>query len=138
MEGRKTQQSTETLWHEMLILQEAITCLWTNPGKPMTIMKFLFLIISCGSIKPCIFVTSYLTMFPIAISSVHPTKENQIFLHNMESISIIIRKEICQIIRGGQSTKRIFWGNRDIIWENILGVAVSFVLGGSTIKGNGR
>ena len=96
----------------------------------MTIIKFLFLIRACGVIGPCLFVASYLTMFPKAVSSVDPTFERHIFLHNMESIRIIRRKEIWRIRRGGQSTNIIFRGNRDGSWEQIWGIAGSFMRGG--------
>ena len=71
------------------------------------------------------------------VSSVHPTLDTHIYINNIESIRIIRRKEIWQTRRGGQSTKRIFRGNRDSIWEQIWGISGSFMQAGSIIKGNG-
>ena len=92
MEGIKTQQSTEDFLHIILMFQEANPCLWDNPGKPMTSIKIIFPIREWGAIEPCIFVASCLAMFPEEVSSVDPNFERQIFIHNMESTMIIIRK----------------------------------------------
>ena len=74
MEVRQTQQSAEKLWHIMLIFQEVSPCLWINPGKTMTIIKFLVFIRERGSIEPCIFVAYFLITFPTAVSYFRPTK----------------------------------------------------------------
>ena len=58
-----------------------------------------------------------------SIISVDPTFERHIFLHAMESIRIIIRKEIWRIRRGDQSTNIIFRGNRDGSWGQIWGIS---------------
>ena len=56
----------------------------------------------------------------------HPTKDSDIHLHNMESIRIIRRKEIWRIRRGGQSTKiiseaiEILSGSRYGVYRAIL------------------
>ena len=52
----------------------------------MTIIKFLFLIRACGATEPCLFVASFSTMFPTALSSVDSTFQRHIFLQNMESL----------------------------------------------------
>ena len=54
------------------MFQEESSCIWTNPGLPMIIMSFLFLIRACGAIKPCILVEYYFIMFPKAVSYVDP------------------------------------------------------------------
>ena len=94
MEGRQTKQSTEKLWHIILMLQEASPCRGIDPGKPTTIIKVLRIIISCGAIEPCLFVASFLIIFPTAVSAVDSTFQRQIFLHNMESIRTISRNDI--------------------------------------------
>ena len=120
------------------MFQEKNPFLWTNTGKPMTIIKYLVLIRACGAIEPCIFVAYFSTMFPTTESSVHPTFQRNIFLCNMESIMTISRRDICWIRRGGQSTNRIFKGNRYVSWENIWGISSSLssmVMGGRWIAG---
>ena len=73
----------------------------------MTIITFLLHIIACGEIEPCLSVASYFTVLPTEVSSFVPNFERLILLHNMESIRIIIRKEIGKIRRGGQITNII-------------------------------
>ena len=107
MWGRQTQKSTKTLWPRMFMFQEAITCLWIYPGKPMTIIKSLFFVRAHGAIEPCLFAASYLTIFTTSVSSADPTFQRHVFLHNMESSTIFSRKEIWRIRRGGQSTNII-------------------------------
>ena len=104
----------------------------------MKIIKLIFLIRACGSTEDFIFVAYFLIMFPTAVSSVHPTLERHIILHNMESIRIIRRKEIWRIISGGQSTHRNIRGNIDGIWEQIWGISGSFMRVGSIINCDGR
>ena len=60
----------------------------------------------------------------------HPTSKSHIFLHNRGSIIIIRRNEIWQIRIGGQSTNIISKGNLDGIWDNIWGIAGSFMRAG--------
>ena len=103
----------------------------------MTIIKSA-LIILCGSIEPFLFVAYVLAMFPTTVSSVHPTFQRHIFLHNMESIRTISRKDIWLIRRGGQSTTIIFRGNRDGSWEQNWGVSSSFMRKESIINVDGR
>ena len=67
-----------------------------------------------------------------------PTFQRHIFIHNMNSIRIMIRKEIWQIIRGGKITNRVFRRNRDGSWKQIWGISGSFVRAGSTINGDRR
>ena len=50
MEGAQTQQSTETLWHRELMLEESSPWLWIYPGNPMKIIKYLVFIRACGAI----------------------------------------------------------------------------------------
>ena len=104
----------------------------------MIIIKFLFIIRACGSIEPFIFVAYYFTKFTAAVSSSDPTFESQTFLHNMDSIRVIIRKEIWRIRRGGQIPNRIFRGNRDGIWDQIWGISGYFMWVGYIINGDGR
>ena len=66
------------------------------------------------------------------------TLESHTFLHNMEIIRIIIRKDIWLIIRGGKSTNTISRGNRDGSWEQIWDISGSFMWAGSIINGDGR
>ena len=104
----------------------------------MKIIKFLVSIRVCGAIEHFIFVEYVFTMFPTAVSYVDPTLEMHIFIHSMESIRIIISKEICIIRRGGQITNRIFIGNRDGGWGNISGISGYFILARSIINGGVR
>ena len=104
----------------------------------MIVIKFIVLIRACGAIEPCLFVASFLITFDTAVSSFHPTKERKIFIHNMESISIIKGKDIWLIRRGGQITERVFKGNQDGSWEQIWGIVGTFMQDGSIIKGYGR
>ena len=101
-------------------------------------IKYLVFIRACGAVEPCLFVASFFTMFTKTVSAVHPTFQRHIFLHNMESIRIISMKDIWKIRRGGQSTNRIFIGNRDGSWEQIWSILGSFMWGGSIINGDGR
>ena len=138
MEERQTQQSTGKLWHIILMFQETSSCLWTYPGKLMTIIKFLFLIIACVSIEPYLFVASFLAMFPTEVSSINSTLERHIFLHNMESIMTTRRKEIWRIRRGVKSTNIIFRCSIYGSWEQIWGVSGFFMRVGSITNGDGR
>ena len=104
------------------MFQEASPCHYTNPGKILTIIKFLVFILACGAIEPCLFVASNLNMFPTAVSSVDTTFHSQIFPQNMKSFWTIIRKGIWQIRRGGQGINRVFRGNINGIWEVLLRV----------------
>ena len=104
----------------------------------MTIIKSLVLIRACGSIEPCLFVESYLTMFTTEVFYVEPTIKRNIFLHNTETSRSISRKEIWRISRSGQSTNIIFRGNRDGSWGQIWGLSGSFMRAGSIINGDGR
>ena len=136
MEVIQTKQSTEKLWHRILIFQEASPCIWNNPGKPMKIIKFLVLIRACGEIEPCIFVVffwpCFLQHYP------HPNLERNKFIHNIESISIIRRMEIWQIRRGGQITIRIS-EKTDMTDGSRYGVHRALLCGeGSIINGDGR
>ena len=120
------------------MFQEEIPWLWIYPGNLTKIIKSLVFIISCGSIEPCLFVAYFSTMFPTTVSSVQPTFQRNGFLHNMDNIRIIIRKDICWIRRGVKSTNIIFRVNRDGIWEQIWGISGYFIRGGSIINGDGR
>ena len=80
------------------------------------------------------FCSIFLTMFPTTVSSVQPTLESYIFLHNMESIRIIRRKEIWS----GQSNNIVYRGNIDGSWEQIWRILGSFMRSGSIINGDGR
>ena len=111
----------------MLMFQEASRCRHTNPGKPMTIIKFLVFIWACGSIEPCLFVAYFSAVFPTAVSYVYTTFHRHIFLQNMESFRTVSRKDIWRIIRGGQGTKRVFRGNRNGSWEQIWGISGSLM-----------
>ena len=104
----------------------------------MKIIKFLGFIRARGAIEPCLFVVSFLIMFPTSLYSFQPSKEIHIFLQDMESIKITRRKEIWIIRRGGQSTKRILRENRSGSLDQIWGIAGYFMRVGSIIKGNGR
>ena len=84
------------------------------------------------------FCSIFFVVFPTVLSSVNPTKDRHIHLHNMESVSIIIRKDIWRIISSVQRTKRTFRGNRDIIWGQIWVIAGSFMWAGYVMKVNGR
>ena len=77
-------------------------------------------------------------MFTTALSYFHPTKERYIFLHDMEIIKIIIRKEIWRIIRRGQITNIISIENIEGSWEHICGIMGSFMQEGSITNGDGR
>ena len=101
-------------------------------------INFIFLIRACEAIEPCLFVAYFLIVFPTADSCVESNLDIHIFIHNMDSISTIRRKEIWRIRRGGQSTNRIFRGKIDGIWEQSRGISVSFMRTGSIINGNGR
>ena len=100
----------------------------------MTIIKFIVLIRAYVAIETCLFVASLLIMFSTAVPPFHPIKEIHILLHNMESIKIVIRKEIWRIRRGGQRIKIIFRGNRDGSWEQIWGIAGSLCKWGLSSK----
>ena len=104
----------------------------------MTIIKSLVFIRAYGAIEPCLFVEYYSTMFPRALSSVDPNFQRHIFFRNMDSFRTIISKDIWQIRRGGQSTNRVFRGNRYGSWEHIWGIAGYFMRSGSIINGDGR
>ena len=73
----------------------------------MTIIKILVFVRACGAIEPCLFIAYYSTMFPTAVSSVDPTFQRYIFLHNMYSISIDSRKDIWRIRSVGQGKNKI-------------------------------
>ena len=75
-------------------------------------------------------------MFPTEVSHFHPSKVRIVFPHNMERIRIIRKKEIRRIRTGGQSTNRIFRGNRDGSWDQKWGISGSFMKAGSIINGN--
>ena len=104
----------------------------------MTIIKCLVFIRACGAIEPCIFVASFLTMFPTAVSSMDSTFQRHMFLQNMESFRTIGRKGIWLIGRGGQGTNRVFRGNINGSLEHIWGISGSLMQGGSIINGDGR
>ena len=104
----------------------------------MTIITVFVLIIVCGVIEPCIFVESFYIVFSTAVLYLHPTFYRHIFLHNMQSIRIIRRKDIFPIRRSGQMNKRIFQDNRDDSWDQIWGIAGYLMWTGSVINGNGR
>ena len=93
----------------------------------MIIIKFLAFIRACRAIEPFIFVASYLAMFTATVSSVDPTFQGGVFIHNMEIIMIIGSKEIWIIRRGGQGTNRIFRGNIDGRWDQIWGILGSLM-----------
>ena len=76
------------------MLEEKIPWILIYPGNPMKIIKPLVFIISCGGIEPCLFVAYVSTMFPTTVSSFHPSKVRLKFIHNIEGIRIIIRKDI--------------------------------------------
>ena len=84
------------------------------------------------------FCSIFLTIFTTEVSSVHPTSERHIFIHNMDSISILRWKKIWRIIGGGQSNNSIFIGNRYGIWDQIWGIPGSFMRTGSIINGDWR
>ena len=84
------------------------------------------------------FCSIFFILFPTAVSYVHPTSDRHTHLPNMETVRIIIWKEIWLIRRGSQSTKIIFQGNKDGIWEQIWGISGSFMQVGYIIKVNGR
>ena len=77
-------------------------------------------------------------MFTTSVSSLKLSTVRLVFLYNMESIWIIIRKDIWKIRRGGKITNRIFRGNIYCILENIWGITGYFMKVGSIINGNGR
>ena len=84
----------------------------------MTIIKFLALIRARGEIESCIF-SIFLIVFTTAASSFNPTRVRDIFLHIMEIIRIIGRKDIWKIRRGGKSTRIFLKGYRYGRWDQI-------------------
>ena len=80
----------------------------------------------------------FFIMFPTAVSFVEPTLIRQIFINKMEIIRIVRRKDKWIIRRGGKSPNRIFRGNRYGSWDQIRGIACSFMRGGSIINGDKR
>ena len=45
--------------HTMLMFHELSPCFLINPGKPMTLIKFLVFIIACGAIELDLFVAYF-------------------------------------------------------------------------------
>ena len=93
---------------------------------------------SMGINRTLSFCRIFFTMVPTAVLFVEPTSERHIFLHNMDSIRIIIRKEIQKIRRGGKITNIIVRGNIYGSWKQILVISSSFMRAGSITNGDGR
>ena len=104
----------------------------------MTVIRILVFVRARGAIDPRLFVAYFFVMFPTEVSSFFPATARLVFLHNMDKISITRRNEMWLIRRGGQSTDIIFRGNIDGIWDQIWGIASSFMRERSIINGNGR
>ena len=122
------------------MLHEKIPSLLINTERNMTEIKYIFFIRGRGAIEPCIFVEYVFIMFSTAVTSYNPSKERLIFNYYMGRVITIRRQEkyLCQIIRGGKSTDIIFRGNRHGNWEQIRGIACSFMRTGSIVNGDGR
>ena len=63
MEGRQTQQSTEFLFHTMLMSHEASHHMCIMPGKPMRVIKIIVFIRALRAIEPFIFVALFSSYF---------------------------------------------------------------------------
>ena len=123
------------------MFHEASPHLWINPGKLMTVVKFIIFIRSCGSIEPSLFVASFFIMFPRSVSSFHPVMVKLFLFQAMEKVRIIRRqdKELRIIRRGVQSNNRVSRGNRNSIWKQIWGIVRSIMwVGLSSMVMGGR
>ena len=78
-------------------------------------------------------------MFPSAVSYFYPAMEMIIFLHGVEMVRIIRKKEneSWLIIWVVQFTNRVFRVNRNSICNQIRVITGSFILAGSIVKGTG-